>query len=100
MNDSEIDDFFIVERQYVIAITVKVKEIIFVSMRGTQQIHDWIINLNPMKYRPHPYKNIDIFFHKNFHKAATSCISEIFQKPQNVIRKKKYTLQVIPLVGH
>jgi predicted lipase len=80
LNNSDFGDFFIVERPYAIAIIVKVKEVIFVSMRGTQQLYDWLVNINAMKSRPYPNNDIDIFFHKGFHKAATSCINEIFSE--------------------
>lgn len=96
LNDSDFGDFFIVERQYAIAIVVKVKEVIFVSMRGTQQLYDWIVNLNAMKSRPHPYKDIDIFFHKGFHKAATSCINEILSE----ITKRYGEENKIYVTGH
>lgn len=80
LRSSDLSDFFIVERPYAIAVTVKVKNILFISMRGTQKLYDWLVNLNAMRSRPHPNKDIDIYFHKGFHKAATSCIDEIFSE--------------------
>lgn len=80
LRNSDFGDFFIVERPYAIAVTVKVKNVLFISMRGTQQLYDWLVNLNAMRSRPHPNKDVDIFFHKGFHKAAASCINEIFSE--------------------
>ena len=77
LRSSNFGDYFIVERPYVIAVVVKVKNVLFISMRGTQQLHDWLINLNVLKSRPYPNKNVDIFLHKGFHRAAVSCINEI-----------------------
>jgi hypothetical protein len=96
LTDYDINEFFIVERPYAIAITVKVGSCIFVSMRGTQRLYDWIVNLKAMKSRPYPSKHIDIFFHKGFHKAALSCIDEIY----NEIKKRYGEDNNVYFTGH
>lgn len=94
--NSDFGEFFVVERPNAIAVTVKINKIVFVSMRGTQQLYDWLVNLNVKKSRPHPNKEIDIFFHKGFHKAASSCIREIYSE----IEKRYGNDCILYVTGH
>lgn len=77
LRDSELDEFFIVEKPYVVAVVVKIKKVLFISLRGTQQLYDWLVNFNVSKSRPYPDVGMDIYFHKGFHRATASCMHEI-----------------------
>lgn len=96
LEDSDFGQFFVVERQYAIAVSVKVKNVIFISMRGTQQLYDWLVNLNSTKSRPYPSKDFDVFFHKGVHKAAISCIDEIYSE----IKKRYGEDNKVYVTGH
>ena len=77
LRDSDLSDFFIVEKPYAIAIVVRVRKLLFISMRGTQRLYDWGVNVKAFKSRPCPVESGDIHFHKGFHRAAASCMYEI-----------------------
>lgn len=74
---SDFADFFVVERPYVIAVVVKVRDVVFISLRGTQNLYDWLVNLNARQSRAFANTEWDIYFHKGFHRAAASCMYEI-----------------------
>ena len=78
LSSAEFGEYFIVERPQVVAIVIKIRDIIFISLRGTQQAYDWLVNLNVSKSRPYPDANSSIYFHKGFHRAIASCMYEIY----------------------
>ena len=47
LRDSDLSDFFIVEKPYAIAIVVRVRKLLFISMRGTQRLYDWASTSRP-----------------------------------------------------
>jgi hypothetical protein len=94
LRDSDFGDFFIVVRPYAIAVVVKVRNVVFVSMRGTQQLYDWFVNFNATK--SHPYTNVDIYFHKGFHRATLSCMKDIHLE----ILKRFGRNNIIYVTGH
>ncbi len=77
LRNSDLGEFFIVEKPYAVAVVVKIREVVFISLRGTQQLYDWLVNLNSSKSRPYANVDVDIYFHKGFHRAAASCMHEI-----------------------
>lgn len=77
LKNSDLNEFFIVEKPYAVAVVIKIKKVLFISLRGTQQLYDWLVNLNASKSRPYADANIDIYFHKGFHRATASCMQEI-----------------------
>ena len=77
---AELGEYFIVERPQVVAVVIKIRDVIFISLRGTQRAYDWLVNLNVSKSRPYPDANSSIYFHKGFHRAIASCMYEIYLK--------------------
>lgn len=77
LRNSDLGESFIVEKPYAIAVVVKIKKVVFISLRGTQQLYDWLVNLNASKSRPDANVDVDIYFHKGFHRAVASCMHEI-----------------------
>lgn len=77
LRNSDFGEFFIVEKPYAVAVVVKIRKVLFISLRGTQQLYDWLVNLNASKSRPYANVDVDIYFHKGFHRAAASCMHEI-----------------------
>lgn len=112
LKKSDLGEFFIIEKPYAVAVVVKVRKVVFISLRGTQQLYDWLVNLNISKSRP--YKNLDmniyyknfyrtaasvdnnIYFHKGFHRAAASCMHEIRSQILNRFGKNN----TIYITGH
>ena len=39
----------VVETPLVVSVVVKVSDVVFVSMRGTEKLYDWFVNLNAFK---------------------------------------------------
>lgn len=77
LKNPNFGEFFIVEKPYVVAVVVEIQKVLFISLRGTQQLYDWLVNLNVSKSCPYADINLDIYFHKGFHRAAASCMYEI-----------------------
>lgn len=77
LRSSDLGEFFIVEKPYAVAVVIKIREVVFISLRGTQQLYDWVVNLNVSKSRPYADVDLDIYFHKGFHRAVASCMYEI-----------------------
>ena len=70
----EMGEFFIVVTQYAVAVVVKIGKVIFISLRGTQYLYSWLVNLNVSKSRPFTNEDMDIYFHKGFYHAAARCM--------------------------
>jgi len=96
LRSSDFGEHFIVEKPYAIAVVVKIKKIVFISLRGTQQLYDWLVNLNASKSRPYADLNADIYFHKGFHRATASCMHEIHSE----IMKRFGKGNTIYVTGH
>jgi hypothetical protein len=67
-------EFFMVVTQYAVAVVAKIGKVIFISLRGTHYLYDWLLNLNVLKTRPFTNEDIDIYFHKGFYHAAARCM--------------------------
>jgi predicted lipase len=94
--NNEIDEFFTVEKLYVIAVVVKIKDVLFISFRGTQNLYDWFTNLDISKSRLYPDIDNEIYFHKGFHRAVLSCMYEIYSKIPSRCPNVKY----VYITGH
>lgn len=95
LTSSDFGKFTIIEKPNVVAVIVKVKEALFISLRGTQQLYDWLVNLNFFKSLPYPMDN-NIKFHKGFHRAIASCMYEI----HSAILQKFNDYKYIYVTGH
>lgn len=75
LNQSEFEQYFIIEKRYVVIVGVKVrKKVIFVAIRGTARLYDWLDNFNTWRYR---FRYYDCFFHRGFFKAIAACFDEL-----------------------
>ena len=95
LRNSDFGEFFVVEKPFAVAVVVKVKKVLFISMRGTQQLYDWLVNLNISKSRPYADVDVDIYFHKGFHRAAASCMHEIHSEILKRISMQSNTLRAL-----
>lgn len=77
LQSSDLGEFFVVERPYAIAVGVRIRDVVFVSFRGTQKLHDWSVNLNAIPVSVFPHKHLLYKFHRGFYRAALSCLPEI-----------------------
>jgi hypothetical protein len=75
--NSDFGEFFIVEKPYAVAVVIKVQTVLFISLRGSQKLYDWLVNLNATKSRPYTNVDADIYFHRGFHHVAANCMHEI-----------------------
>ena len=95
-SNNEIDEFFTVEKPYVIAVVVKIRDVLFISFRGTQNTYDWFTNLDISKSRLYPDANNEIYFHKGFHRAVLSCMYEIYSNIPSLCPNAQY----VYITGH
>ena len=70
----DVGEFFIVVTQYAVAVVVEIGKVIFISLRGTLFLYDWLVNLNVSKSRPFTNEAVDVYFHKGFYHAAARCM--------------------------
>ena len=73
LRSAEIDsDILIIESQLAIAAAIRVGEVVFVALRGTEilNIHDWRANLNALKASPRVPLLSEARFHKGFYKGV------------------------------
>lgn len=70
----ETGEFFMVVTQYAVAVVAKIGKVIFISLRGTPFLYDWLVNLNVSKASPFTNEDVDIYFHKGFYHAAARCM--------------------------
>src|SRR5688572_5895471 len=70
--------FFIVQRPYVVVVIFKVSGVVFISMRGTQALYDWLVNLDARSTALFPGYTTSIRVHIGFHRAIASCMNEVF----------------------
>lgn len=82
LRNLDLVESFVVEKPYAVAVAVKIRKVVFISMRGTQHLYDWLVNLNASRSRPYANVDVDIYFHKGFHRAAASCMNEIHSEIQ------------------
>ncbi|MDD3311199.1 lipase family protein [Pseudodesulfovibrio sp.] len=68
---------FVVESALVVAVVVHVGSVDFISLRGTQKLYDWFVNLNILKSNPSYKKNMTVYFHGGFYKAIIGCLGQI-----------------------
>lgn len=96
LKDSDLGEHFIVEKPYAIAVVVKAEKVVFISLRGTQKLYDWLVNLNVSKSCPYPNLDVNIYFHKGFYRAVASCIYQIHSE----IMKRFGEDMTIYVTGH
>lgn len=94
LQEMDLGEVFIIQRRFSIILGVKVKNVIFVAIRGTKQLYDWLINFRATKYEYR--KDPHIIFHKGFYKAIHSCYTPLSEE------LKKFTDGEIPIyvTGH
>jgi predicted lipase len=66
---------FIIETEHVVVVAVKINDVVFVSLRGTEffNINDWKINLNPLKSSPPLFSDTGkVKFHRGFYAEVIS----------------------------
>lgn len=70
-------NFFIIERDMVVVVLTKTQNALFISLRGTQDFHDCIADINVRRVRIPPDKRSLIQLHRGFFKAVASCLQEV-----------------------
>jgi hypothetical protein len=87
---------FVVETRAAIGVVMRVRGVIFVSLRGSQNAYDWHINLRASKAPFATYGDQGVEFHKGFYLAATECAKGIIEG----IRGRSWTDSLIYVTGH
>ena len=78
LNNLDADDFHVIERKFSVTILIRMPNVIFIAIRGTQNLYDWKTNL---KFRfVNCSKNENIKFHRGFLNAIVTSRQEIFNK--------------------
>jgi hypothetical protein len=70
-------NFFIIEREKVVVVIIKISTVLFVSLRGTQSLYDLKSDFDFRKVRVPPDKHSLIAFHRGFFEAVASCLREV-----------------------
>lgn len=86
---------FLIENQFAIALVIKIQDVVFVSLRGTEfnNIFDWRINFNALKVSI-DYPKVKL--HRGFYKEVLS----FKQQLENLIRDEFGTGIQIYVTGH
>ena len=89
---------FVIDNQYVIASVIRIGEIVFVSLRGTElfNIYDWSLNLNSLKTSPFGSKESDVKLHRGFYRGVISFKEQL----ENAIIKRFSGDIKIYVTGH
>ena len=101
----EIDEenFLIIENRYFVAVVLEIKDVLFISFRGTnpKSWDDWRVNLNAQKSRLFPNINLDISLHKGFYSAIINSLYEIQLQIRNKFGKgDKKDINIHAVTGH
>lgn len=74
---TDLGKIFVVNRRYASVVGVVRNDVIFVAIRGTRALYDWVINLNVRKCKIGHEREI---FHRGFYKAILACMTEIYEE--------------------
>lgn len=96
--EMDIGESFILERRYVIVMGIKTRNVIFISMRGTKYLYDWVVNFRSKRI-PYSVRNGNAYFHYGFFKAISACFSQIDEELERLSRHGEEPLPVY-LTGH
>jgi hypothetical protein len=81
----DFGSFFVVERRFAVSVGIVTPSVIFVSIRGTKYLYDWVTNLGVDKFQ-HPS---GAKFHGGFFRAIFSCFDPIQRELMNLVRNHR-----------
>lgn len=96
LRSGDFGEFFVIIRRYVIIIGIRTPNVIFVSMRGTKYLYDWLVNINSSKYR-HDGDGGVSSFHRGFFRAIVPCFEPISIELDKYLSKNPIPIYV---TGH
>lgn len=73
-------DFVFVVREHVVAVLAKIKEALFISLRGTQSFYDVSADLDLQRVHFPADGNALIRLHRGFFEAVASCLPEVLAR--------------------
>ena len=78
LRKSDFGEVYVIERRYTITVMIKMNRVVFIAIRGTKYLYDWVINMKTQKYTFDYFDNI--LFHYGFYRAISSCFLAISDK--------------------
>jgi predicted lipase len=82
----------IITHRYAVVTVINAYRVVFVAIRGTAYLYDWVVNLKLRKTR---YLDDDARFHSGFYHAISECFAEL----ANELSRYKYEIPVY-VTGH
>ena len=94
----EIEAPIIIEKAASVTVAIKYGDVIFISMRGTENANDWKKNINCKKIKSTRYAplHLNVELHKGFYFEVLSCIDQLF----NELKKRNWINNIIYITGH
>ena len=98
LENLDAEEPIIIERAGSVVVAIKYQDVIFVSMRGTENFRDWRVNLNFRKIEPSRYVRSDLKakLHKGFYFEVDSFLSELMKE----IIDRGWSDRKIYITGH
>ena len=75
LQSADFGNFFIIETRFVVLIGIITNKVIFIAIRGTYELYDWMVNLNARKYVLSTESNAKL--HLWFYRAIVTCFDQI-----------------------
>ena len=69
----DIGPSFIIARRFLVIVGIRTSKALFIAIRGTAFLYDWMINLNARHYKG-SQSNGDVSFHRGFYREAMSAL--------------------------
>jgi hypothetical protein len=88
----DFGEHFIIERSEIIIIGLRLKNTLFIVIRGTHKLNDWLVNLRIRKISIRQDKYMRV--HSGFHKAVSECYDELIEKLH------QYNSRNVYITGH
>lgn len=96
VRQADFVDFFTVLRRYAVVVGVRTPNVIFVSIRGTKYLYDWLVNVNAQKSCIGRSEN-SVCFHRGFFRAISECFEPVSQELQKFLQQQELPIYV---TGH
>jgi len=92
----DLADNFIIETRYVVVLGIAIRDTLFIAIRGTKYLYDWVINAKVQKVSIQKEYNSSVKFHKGFLSATIDCVNPLI----GMLDKESYRNHHIYITGH
>jgi hypothetical protein len=97
LRSADLGDFFVVVRRYAIVVGVRTPNAIFVAIRGTMYLHDWLVNLRVTQYRHEALSSA--CFHKGFYRAVAAIMGPVSEELRKLLSRAPKEIPIY-VTGH